>query len=123
MMTEEELRDYCYSIGLIDTKLPAWAESSYTKGYRYNGEFVSTMDYIAAWDEFKHCVVVANGCVINEAFVTNGPIRMEGSSAVQNDEEIKARIDELIKSVQENVKFLKWKQMKKKIEKMEGDFK
>ena len=122
-MTKEELRDYCYSIGLVDTRSPVYAESKYTKGYRYSGEFVNTMDFIAGWDEDKQCVVVANGCVINEAFPDEGPIRMDGASVVQNDEELKARIDELIKSVQENIKFLKWKQMKKKIEKMEGDFK
>lgn len=121
-MTKEELRDYCYSIGLIDTKCPGWAESTYTKGYRYDGEFVNSMDYIAAWDEEEQCVVVANASVINEAFATEGPIRMEGSSPTQNDEEIKSRINELIKSVQENIKFLKWKQTKKRIVKMEGDF-
>lgn len=121
-MTKEELRDYCYSIGLIDTKLPEWAVTRYTKGYRYYGEFVNTMDYIAAWDDKKQCVVVANDCVINENFVNDGQIRMEGSSAIQNDEEIKARIAELIKSVQENIKLLKCKQMKKKIKIMEGDF-
>lgn len=121
-MTKEELRDYCYSIGLIDTKLPSWAESKYTKGYRYNGEFVNSMDFIAGWDEDKQCVVVANSSVINEAFEYEGPIRMDGASVVQNDEEIKARIDDLIKSVQENIEFLKWRQMKKKIKIMEGDF-
>lgn len=121
-MTKEELRDYCYSIGLIDTKFPAWAESNYTKGYRYDGEFVNKMDFIAAWDEDKQRVVVANSCVINEAFVSKGPIRMDGSSPVKSDEELKVRIDELIKSVQENIRFLKWKQTKKRITKMEGDF-
>lgn len=121
-MTKEELRDYCYSIGLIDTKFPMGLESRYTKGYRYNGEFVSSMDYIAAWDECKQCVVVAKSCTISEDFVNYGQIRMEGSVEVQNDEEIKARIDDLIKSAQENIKLLKWKQMKKKIKIMEGDF-
>jgi len=70
----------------------------------------------------KQCVVVAKSCVINEAFASEGPIRMDGAEAVYNDEEIKAHIDELITSVQENIKFLKWRQMKKKIKKMEGDF-
>ena len=121
-MTKEELRDYCYSIGLTDTKLPMGLESTYTKGYRYASEFVNSMDFIAGWDDKKDCAVVANSCVINEAFVNEGPIRMDGASVVQNDEELKARIDELIKSVQENIKFLKWKEMKKKIKKMEGDF-
>lgn len=121
-MTKEELRDYCYSIGLIDTKFPMGFESRYTKGYRYGDKFVNSMDYIAAWDEYKQCVVVANACVINEDFVNYGPIRMEGSIEVQNDEEIKARIDDLIKSAQENIKLLKCKQMKKKIKIMEGDF-
>lgn len=121
-MTKEELRDYCYSIGLTDTKFPMWAESKYTKGYRYASKFVNTMDFIAGWDEAKQCVVVAKSCVINEAFVNEGPIRMDGAEAFYNDEEIKAHIDALIKSVQENIKFLKWKEMKKKIKKMEGDF-
>jgi len=121
-MTKEELRDYCYSIGLIDTKFYMWDESKYTKGYRFPNEFVNSMDFIAAWDEGKDCVVVAKSCVINEAFVYEGPIRMDGAEAIYNDEEIKARIGELITSVQENIKFLKWKQMKKKIKKMEGDF-
>lgn len=47
---------------------------------------------------------------------------MDGVEAVQNDEEIKTRIGELITSVQENINFLKLKQMKNKIMKMEGDF-
>lgn len=47
---------------------------------------------------------------------------MDGCEAVQNDEEIKTRIGELITSVQENINFLKLKQMKNKIMKMEGDF-
>lgn len=121
-MTKEELRDYCYSIGLIDTKFPMGVESMYTKGYRYASEFVNTMDFIAAWNEEKQCVVVAKKCVINEDFANYGPIRMDGSYVVQNDEEIKARIDDLIKSVQENIKFLKWKKINKKIKIMEGDF-
>lgn len=121
-MTKEELRDYCYSIGLIDTKFPMYMESMYTKGYRYDGEFVNTMDYIAGWDEKKQCAVVAERCVINEAFGADRPIRMDGSSTVQNDEELKANIAELIKSVQENIKFLKLKQIKTRIKKMEGDF-
>lgn len=121
-MTKEELRDYCYSIGLIDTKLPAWVESNYRRGYRYDGEFVNKMDYIAAWDDDNQHVVVADGCIINEAFADYGPIRMVGASPVESDEELKARIDNLIKSVQENIKFLKWKQTKKRIVKMEGDF-
>lgn len=121
-MTKDELRDYCYSIGLIDTKNPAWAESKYTKGYRYDDKFVNSMDFIAGWDEDKQCVVVAKSCVINETFVNDGPIRMDGAEAVYNDEEIKARIGELITSVQENIKFLKWKQTKNRINKMKGDF-
>ena len=121
-MTKEELQDYCYSIGLTDTKCPMWAESKYTKGYRFPNEFVNTMDFIAGWDENKQCVVVAKSCEINEAFASEGPIRMDGAVAVYNDEEIKAHIDDLIKSVQENIKFLKWRQMKRKIMKMEGDF-
>ena len=47
---------------------------------------------------------------------------MNCSTCVENDEEIKTRIDDLIKSVQENIKFLKLKQMKKKIKMIEGDF-
>lgn len=121
-MTKEELRDYCYSIGLTDTKFPMWAVSKYTKGYRFPNEFVNSMDFIAGWDEDKQCVVVAKCCVINEAFVNEGPIRMDGVVEVYNDEEIKAHINDLITSVQENIKFLKWRQMKKKIKKMEGDF-
>lgn len=121
-MTKEELRDYCYYVGLIDTKSPMCAESKYTKGYRFPNEFVNSIDFIAGWDEDKQCIVVAKSCVINEAFVYEGPICMDGAEALYNDEEIKARISELITSVQENIKFLKWKQMKKKIKKMEGDF-
>ena len=121
-MTKEELRDYCYSVGLIDTKNPAWAESKYTKGYRYGDKFVNSMDFIAGWDESKQCVVVAKSCEINEAFASEGPIRMDGAVALYNDEEIKSHINYLITSVQENIKFLKWREMKKKIKKMEGDF-
>ena len=121
-MTKEELRDYCYSVGLIDTKFPAdYIESAFTKGYRYNGEFVNSMDYIAAWDEDKQRVLIANRAVINEDFI-DGPIRMDGSSEIKDDDEIKARINFLIKDVQNNVEFLKWKKMKKKIKIMEGDF-
>lgn len=121
-MTAKELRDYCYSIGLIDCKIPACNDSNYMKGYRYNSEFVNTMDFIAGWDEYEQHVVIAKSCVINEEFVNEGPIRMIGFSFVQNDEVIKSSINDLIKSVQENIKFLKWQQMKKKIKKMEGDF-
>lgn len=121
-MTKEELRDYCYSIGLTDTKFPMWAESKYTKGYRYSDKFVNSMDFIAGWDEDKQCVVVAKSCVINYDFVNEGPIRMDGAEAFYNDDEIKAHINDLIISVQENIKFLKWKEMKKKMKKMEGDF-
>ena len=113
-MTKEELRDYCYSIGLIDTKFPMWAESKYTKGYRYSDKFVNSMDFIAGWDEDKQCVVVAKNSVINYDFANEGPIRMDGAEAFYNDEEIKAHINDLITSVQENIKFLKWKEMKKK---------
>ena len=121
-MTKEELRDYCYSIGLTDTKFPMWAESKYTKGYRYSDKFVNSMDFIAGWDEDKQCVVVAKSSVINYDFVNEGPIRMDGAEAFYNDDEIKAHINDLIISVQENIKFLKWKEMKKKMKKMEGDF-
>lgn len=122
MMTKEELRDYCYSIGLIDTKFSIAVDSKYTMGYRYDGEFVDPMDFMVGWDEEKQCAVVAKSCIIDEDFVGIGPIRMIGIIHIQNDEEIKARIAELIKTVQENIKFLKWKEMKKKIRKMEGDF-
>ena len=47
---------------------------------------------------------------------------MDGILYVHNDDEIKARIDTLIKMVQEKIKILKLTQMKKKIIKMEGDF-
>ena len=121
-MTKKELRDYCYSIGLIDFKNPAWAESKYTNGYRFPNEFVNPIDFLAGWDNDKQCVVVAKSCVINESFVNKEQIYMAGVEAVQNDEEIKTRIGELITSVQENINFLKLKQMKNKIMKMEGDF-
>lgn len=121
-MTKEELRDYCYSIGLIDSKSTECAESKYTNGYRFPNEFVNPIDFIAGWDNDKQCVVVAESCVIDESFVNKEQIYMSGVEAVQNDEEIKTRIGELITSVQENINFLKLKQIKKKIEKMEGDF-
>lgn len=119
-MTKEELRDYCYSIGLIDTEFIF--KDRYTSGYRFNAEFVNFYDFIAGWDNDKQCVVLAKSCVIDEEFVTEGQIHMDGIEAVQNDEEIKTRIGELIKSVQEKIKFIKLKQMKNKIMKMEGDF-
>lgn len=121
-MTKEELRDYCYSIGLIDSKSTTWFCSKYTNGYRFPNEFVNPIDFLAGWDNDKQCVVVAKSCVINESFVNEEQIHMAGCEAVQNDEEIKTRIGELITSVQENINFLKLKQIKKKIEKMEGDF-
>ena len=120
-MTKEELRDYCYSIGLIDTEFIS--KDIYTSGYRFNSKFMNSYDFIAAWDKSKQCVVVANGCVIDENYKSECNIRMNGSIRVENDEEIKTRIDDLIKSVQENIKFLKFKQIKKKIKKIEGDFK
>lgn len=119
-MTAKELRDYCYSIGLIDTEFIF--KDRYTSGYRFNAEFVNFYDFIAAWDKSKQCVVVANGCVIDENYKSEYKIRMTGATGFENDEEIKTRIDDLIKSVQENIKFLKWQQMKKKIKKIEGDF-
>lgn len=94
-MTKEELRDYCYSIGLIDSKNPAWAESNYTKGYRYGDKFVNQNDFLAGWDNDKQCVVVAKSCVIIGSFVNKEQIHMDGVEAVQNDEEIKTRIGEV----------------------------
>lgn len=122
-MTKEELRDYCYSIGLVDIEVPKSYGFFYKKGYRYNGQFVRPIDYIAAWDEEKQCVVVAKSCVIDEDFSYEKYIRMDGSYVIQNDEEIKASIDDLIKSVQEKIKSLKLEETKKRIKKMEGDFK
>ena len=115
-MTKEELRDYCYSIGLVDSDKPATFDH-FNNGYRYTDEFVDTLDFIAAWDKSKQCVVVAKACVIGES-----KIRMIGFMYLENDEEIKTRIDDLIKSVLENIKLLKIKQMKKKIKMIEGDF-
>ena len=119
-MTKKELRDYCYSIGLIDTKFIL--KDIYTSGYIFNDKFVNSQDFIAAWDKSNQCVVVANGCVIDENYKSEYKIRMIGSTGFENDEEIKTRIDDLIKSVQENIKLLKIKQMKNKIKKIEGDF-
>lgn len=119
-MTSKELRDYCYSIGLIDTDFIF--KDIYTSGYRFNAEFVNSYDFIVAWDKSKDCVVVANGCVIDEDYQSKCKIRMTGSMCVENDKEIKTHINDLIKSVQENIKFLKLKQMKKKINMIEGDF-
>jgi hypothetical protein len=121
-MTKEELRDYCYSIGLIDSKTTALFCSKYTNGYIFPNEFVNPIDFLAGWDNDKQCVVVAKSCVIDEEFVNKEQIYMSGVEAVQNDEEIKTRIGELITSIQENINFLKLKQMKNKIMKMEGDF-
>lgn len=121
-MTKEELRDYCYSIGLIDTVPIKLEKSCYTSEYRYDCQFVNRYDFIAAWDEVKQSVAIAKRCEIDEEFFVNEPIRMLGVSLVENDEEIKTRISELIQSVQENIKFLKWKQMKKRMKEIEGDF-
>ena len=120
-MTAKELRDYCYSIGLVDSNKPATFDH-FNNGYRYTDEFVDKLDFIAAWDKSKQCVVVANGCVIDENYKSEYKIRMTGSTGFENDEEIKTRIDDLIKSVQENIKLLKIKQIKNKIEMIEGDF-
>lgn len=119
-MTKKELRDYCYSVGLVDTKFIF--KDMYASGYRFNAEFVSSYDFIVAWDKSKDCVVVANGSSIDEDYKSECKIRMNGATCVENDEEIKTRIDDLIKSVQENIKFLKLKQIKKKIKMIEGDF-
>ncbi len=119
-MTKKELRDYCYSIGLIEIEYIF--KDIYLSGYRFNAEFVNSYDFIAAWDKSKQCVVVATGSVIDRDYNGECKIRMQGSTRVENDEEIKTRIDDLIKSVQENIKFLKIKQMKKKIKMIEGDF-
>ena len=121
-MTKEELRDYCYSIGLIDSKSTAMFGSKYPNGYIFPNEFVNPIDFLAGWDNDKQCVVVAKSCEIIGSFVNIEQIHMAGCEAVQNDEEIKTRIGELITSVQENINFLKLKQMKNKIMKMEGDF-
>lgn len=121
-MTKEELRDYCYSIGLIDCKSTALFCSKYTNGYRFPNEFVNPIDFLAGWDNDKQCVVVAKSCVIIGSFVNKEQIRMGFFEAVQNDEEIKTCIGELITSIQEKINFLKLKQMKNKIMKMEGDF-
>lgn len=120
-MTAKELRDYCYFIGLVDSKSTACFFSIYPNGYRFPNEFVNPNDFLAGWDNDKQCVVVAKRCVIIGS-LNKEQIHMDGVEAVQNDEEIKTRIGELITSIQENINFLKLKQIKKKIEKMEGDF-
>ena len=80
-MTAKELRDYCYSIGLIDTDFIF--KDIYTNGYRFNSEFVNYYDFIAAWDKSKQCVVVANGCVTDEDYKHKCKIRMIGSTGLK----------------------------------------
>ena len=120
-MTKEELRDYCYSIGLIDTKLPMTDGGLYVKGYRYSGEFVNQLDFIAAYDDRCNSVLVAEDSVISFDF-PDGPIRMTGSEIIYDDTNIKNRINFLIHKVTENIKTMKEKQMQFKLSKIEGDF-
>lgn len=70
-MTKEELRDYCYSIGLIDSKSTAMFGSKYPNGYIYPNEFVNPIDFLAGWDNDKQCVVVAKSCEIIKSFGKN----------------------------------------------------
>ena len=121
-MTKEELRDYCYSIGLIDTQLPFMSGGLYIKGYRYSGAFVNSMDFIAAFDDKCNNVLVAEDSVISFDF-PDGPIRMTGSEILYDDTNIKNRINFLIDKVKKNIKTMKEEQLQSKLSKIEGDFK
>lgn len=123
-MTKEELVKYCKSIGLVECNKPTTKELVPIKeAFRFPSELTHKLDFIAAYDDCSNQVLLADKCYVNE-YDLMSPIRMLGQITTSNlsDEAIMDRIDELTKDVTENILFIKYRNMKKRITKLNGDF-
>lgn len=121
-MTKEELINYCTKLGLVKCKLlNIEVGNDITVAFRLPSAFTHKFDYIAAYDNKSNQVLLASRCSIYD---TDPPIRMIGTNPTSNlsDEAIMDRIDELTKEVAENVLFIKYRNMKTRISKLNGDF-
>lgn len=123
-MTKEELVKYCKSIGLVECNKPTPKTfSTITEAFRFPSELTHKLDFIAAYDDSSNQVILADKCFVNETDIMC-PIRMLGQITTSNlsDEAIMDRIDELTKDVTENILFIKYRNMKTRISKLNGDF-
>jgi hypothetical protein len=123
-MTKEELVKYCKSIGLVECNKPTPKTfSPFTEAFRFPSELTNKLDFIAAYDDCSNQVILADKCFVNETDIMC-PIRMLGQITTSNlsDEAIMDRIDELTKDVTENILFIKYRNMKTRISKLNGDF-
>ena len=123
-MTKEELVKYCKSIGLVECNKPTPKTfSPINVAFRFPSELTHKLDFIAAYDDSSNQVILADKCFVNETDIMC-PIRMLGQNTTSNlsDEAIMDRIDELTKDVTENILFIKYRNMKTRISKLNGDF-
>lgn len=123
-MTKEELIKYCKSIGLVECNKPTpKGFASFTVLFRFPSELTHKLDFIAAYDDCSNQVILADKCYVYE-YDGLCPIRMLGQNTTSNlsDEAIMDRIDELTKDVTENILFIKYRNMKTRISKLNGDF-
>lgn len=124
-MTKEELVKYCKSIGLVECNKPTpkGGFAPFTVSFRFPSELTHKLDFIAAYDDCSNQVILADKCYVYE-YDGLCPIRMLGQNTTSNlsDEAIMDRIDELTKDVTENILFIKYRNMKTRISKLNGDF-
>lgn len=123
-MTKEELVKYCKSLGLVECDKPTFKELiTITEAFRFPSELTHKLDFLAAYDDASNQVILADKCYVNETDNIR-PIRMLGQNTTSNlsDEAIMDRIDELTKEVTENILLIKYKNMKTRIKKLNGDF-
>ena len=120
-MIKEDLIKYCKSIGLVECKRPEGI-SSFSVSFRVPSSMTHELDFIAAYDKNTDQVVLADKVSIYESFPK--AIRMLGQRTTSHlsDEAIMRRIDELTKEVAETILLLKYKNMKTRISKLNGDF-
>ena len=123
-MTKEELVKYCKSIGLVECNKPTpKGFAPFTVSFRFPSELTHKLDFIAAYDDCSNQVILADKCYVYD-YDGLCPIRMLGQNTTSNlsDEAIMDRIDELTKDVTENILFIKYRNMKTRISKLNGDF-
>ena len=124
-MTKEELRNYCYSLSMVDCVIPEFYPPDSVHGFTVSGKYIDKADFIAAYDDSTNSVILANKCEIYQEFNNTKPVRMFGSYSTYDlsDEEIKKRINKLINTANSLNKWFKDKEISDKIEKIKGDFK
>lgn len=114
-MTKDELESYCKSIGLVKSK----SESKQYYGFNYNSIYASPYDMIVAYDKENKIIVCARYIYIPSDFSS---IHCAGFIEISDVQEIKSKINELIKMFRINIKkFIKHK-INNKIKVIEGDF-